>query len=58
MMYFERGSKTDVITAEETRAILKQVFDAMGPKKRVMAIPPDFTRANSYAGPITEMIYD
>ena len=58
MMYFERGSKTDVITPDETRAILKQVFDAMGPKKRVMAIPPDFTRANSYAGPITEMIYD
>ena len=58
MIYFERGSKTDVITADETRAILKQVFDAMGPKKRVMAIPPDFTRANSYAGPITEMIYD
>ncbi len=58
MIYFERGSKTDVITPDETRAILKQVFDAMGPKKRVMAIPPDFTRANSYAGPITEMIYD
>ena len=32
MIYFERGSKTDVITAEDTRAILKQVFDAMGPK--------------------------
>ncbi|MBO4427059.1 MAG: DUF2088 domain-containing protein [Bacteroidales bacterium] len=58
MLYFGRGSKTDVITPGETRAILKQVFDAMGPKKRVMAIPPDFTRANSYAGPITEMVYD
>ena len=58
MLYFGRGSKTDVITPEETRAILKQVFDAMGPRKRVMAIPPDFTRANSYAGPITEMVYD
>ena len=58
MLYFERGSKTDVITPEQTRAILKQVFDAMGPKKRVMALPPDFTRANSYAGPITEMVYD
>ena len=58
MLYFERGSKTDVITPEETRAILNDVFDRMGPKKRVMAIPPDFTRFNSYAGPITEMIYD
>ena len=58
MMYFERGSKTDVITAEETRAILGKVFDAMGPKKRVLALPPDFTRFNSYAGPITEMVND
>ena len=58
MMYFERGSKTDVITAEDTRAILKQVFDKMGPKKRVLALPPDFTRFNSYAGPITEMAND
>jgi len=58
MLYFARGSKTDVITPEDTRAILKETFDAMGEKKRVMAIPPDFTRFNSYAGPITEMIYD
>ena len=55
MMYFERGSKTDIITADDTRAILKQVFDAMGPKKRVLALPPDFTRFNSYAGEITEI---
>ena len=58
MLYFSRGSKTDNITPEEVRAALKQVFDGMGPKRRVMAIPPDFTRFNSYAGPITEMVYD
>ena len=58
MLYYSRGSKTDNITPDEIRAALKQVFDAMGPKHRVMAIPPDFTRFNSYAGPITEMVYD
>ena len=58
MLYYSRGSKTDNITPDEIRAALKQVFDAMGPKNRVMAIPPDFTRFNSYAGPITEMVYD
>ena len=58
MLYYSRGSKTDNITPEEVRAALKQVFDGMGPKRRVMAIPPDFTRFNSYAGPITEMVYD
>ena len=58
MLYYSRGSKTDAITPDEVRAALKQVFDAMGPRRRVLAIPPDFTRFNSYAGPITEMVYD
>ena len=57
-MYFERGSKTDIITPEQTRAILYKVFDGMGPRKRVLALPPDFTRFNSFAGPITEMAND
>ena len=58
MLYFARGSRKDDIGADEVRAILREVFDGMGPKRRVVAIPPDFTRLNSYAGPITEMAYD
>ncbi len=58
MLYYSRGSKNDNITPAEVRAILKEVFDKMGKKKRVLALPPDFTRFNSYAGPITEMCYD
>lgn len=58
MLYYARGSKTDNISAEEVRAALCGVFDALGVKKRVVALPPDFTRLNSYAGPITEMIND
>lgn len=58
MLYFARGSKNDNITPEEVRAALSGVFDKMGSRKRVLALPPDFTRFNSYAGPITEMVYD
>ncbi len=58
MLYFARGSETDIIPAEETRAILKDVFDRMGSRKRVLAIPPDYTRLNSFAGPVTEMVND
>lgn len=58
MLYYARGSKKDNISPDEVRAILKEVFDKMGKKKRVLALPPDFTRLNSYAGPITEMVYD
>lgn len=56
MIYFAEGSKTAVLTEEYVRKALYGVFDSMGPKKRVLAIPPDYTRFNSYAGPITGMI--
>ncbi len=58
MLYYARGSKNEHITPDEVRAALRQVFEALGPRKRVLAIPPDFTRFNSYAGPITEMVDD
>ena len=58
MLYYARGSKTDVITPDQVRDALFSVFEAMGPKKRVMAIPPDYTRLNSFAGPITDMVYE
>lgn len=58
MLYFARGSRTDVITSGEVRDILHDVFDSLGPRRRVLALPPDITRLNSYAGPITEMCYD
>lgn len=58
MLYYARGSKDDRISPEEVRSILKKVFDEFGQKQRVLALPPDFTRLNSYAGPITEMVDD
>lgn len=58
MLYYAQGSRQESITPEEAREALCGVFRALGPKKRVLAIPPDFTRFNSYAGPLTEMAYD
>jgi nickel-dependent lactate racemase len=57
MLYYARGSKTDIIIPQEVKDILNKVFDGMGVKNRVLALPPDHTRLNSFAGPITEMIY-
>ncbi|MCQ2120024.1 MAG: lactate racemase domain-containing protein [Bacteroidales bacterium] len=58
MLYYSRGSETDCISREEVREALADVFGRLGARKRVLAIPPDFTRLNSYAGPIVEMVYD
>ena len=57
MLYYARGSKTDIITPQEVKQILKKVLDGMGVQIRLLAPPPDHTRLNSFAGPITEMIY-
>jgi nickel-dependent lactate racemase len=40
------------------KAALAQTFDRLGPRRRVLALPPDFTRANSMAGPLTCMVYE
>ncbi len=58
MLYYSRGSKNDNIGPEELRKILYEVFERLGPKKRVLGLPPDFTRFHSFAGQITEMAWD
>ena len=55
MVYYERGSAEDVLSPQEVREALRGVFDSLGPRRRVMAIPPDYTRLNSYAGEITSI---
>ncbi|MBL7077575.1 MAG: D-mannonate epimerase [Kiritimatiellae bacterium] len=58
MLYFERGSETDVITPEEARAALVGVLNDLGRRERVLAIPPDFTRFHSQAGMFTRFAFD
>ena len=40
------------------RENLKAMLDERGPLKKVLLIPPDLTRMNSYAGPITRMLFE
>lgn len=55
MTLFSRGSATDNISAAEKRAALR-VLDR--PARRVLILPPDHTRLNSDAGPLTAMLYE
>jgi len=52
------GSPTSELSAEELRAGLYSAFDRLGPRQRVLAIPPDFTRRHSFAGALTCMAYE
>ena len=47
------------LTEEDKMAVLKAGLAKINkPLKKVLIIPPDFTRFNSNAGPITAMLYD
>lgn len=57
MLYYQRGSKTDVLTSEDLKVGLNAALDTLGAKQRVLAIPPDFTRFHSFAGELTQLAY-
>lgn len=58
-MILERGGVETAIDERELRVLVARALDAIDtPKRRVLIVPPDFTRFNSRAGVITAMIYD
>ncbi len=57
MLYYEKGSENTVIGMEELSSILTEVLGKIGEKQKVLALPPDITRAHSKAGEITSMLY-
>ena len=56
--YFAHGSPTTVLSEDDLRRALTEAFRAMGPRHKVLAVPPDFTRFNSRAGILTKITYD
>ncbi len=58
MLYYERGSVADKLSLDDLRRGLSHALDRLGPRKRVLVIPPDFTRFHSHAGVLTKLIYD
>jgi len=58
MIYFEKGDRHQVLSLDEMREALNGVFQRLGNRKKVLAIPPDYSRAHSYAGPLTGIAYD
>ena len=57
MLYFSEGGKDLNINDFQLGDYLKEIIDRIGPKKRVLVIPPDFTRFHSAAGKITQILY-
>jgi nickel-dependent lactate racemase len=57
VIYYEQGSASKSMSDDELRAGLTQALKAIGPRRRVLAVPPDFTRFHSRAGRITELAW-
>ncbi len=57
-LFSSAGSPSAEFTPSELRQALLALFDALGARKRVLCIPPDFTRFHSRAGELTQLAYE
>ncbi|MDP3149799.1 MAG: lactate racemase domain-containing protein [Ignavibacteria bacterium] len=57
MLYFAKGSEHTSFSNDEIKEALFSALDKLGKRKKVLAIPPDFTRFHSQAGILTELAW-
>ncbi|NMA13496.1 MAG: DUF2088 domain-containing protein [Chloroflexi bacterium] len=58
MNQFIRADQKEGLSNDQILAEIKKFFADKSDLKKVLLVPPDITRLNAYAGPITIMIYD
>ena len=58
MVFYKRGSQNDVLREEDLRAGLGEALGKLGALKKVLAIPPDYTRFHSHAGILTRLAWE
>jgi nickel-dependent lactate racemase len=58
MLYFAKGSENESISNAQLKEFIFSTLQKLGDRKKVLAVPPDFTRFHSQAGIITEFVYD
>ena len=56
MIYFGTGSEKSMLGPEDLRNGLFSALEKLGKRKKVLVIPPDFTRFHSGAGEITSLL--
>ncbi|PKP10164.1 MAG: D-mannonate epimerase [Bacteroidetes bacterium HGW-Bacteroidetes-4] len=57
MMYYEIGSENHKLTATDLQVGVTTALKKLGERKKVLIIPPDFTRYHSRAGELTSFVY-
>ena len=57
MIYYKSGSENTVIGLKELETGIYTALEKLGIRKKVLVVPPDFTRFHSRAGDITSLIH-
>jgi len=58
VLFFGRGSRNDVLTSAEIKQGLFSALDKLGVRRKVLAIPPDFSRLHSQAGKLAQLVWE
>jgi len=58
MIYYQSGSENTVIGPNDLEYGIYAALVKLGPRKKVLVVPPDFTRFHSRAGDITTLLYN
>ena len=53
MIHHQQGSENEILTSKDLREGLFKALEKLGSRRKVLAIPPDYTRYHSRAGELT-----
>lgn len=57
-LYFAAGSETTELSSAELKTAFFQALDRLGPRQKVLCLPPDITRYHSRAGELTRLAWE
>jgi nickel-dependent lactate racemase len=57
MIYYQKGSETTRLSNDDLKKGLYTALDNIGKRKRILVVPPDYTRFHSRAGILTSYAY-
>ncbi|MEN6450829.1 MAG: lactate racemase domain-containing protein [Thermoguttaceae bacterium] len=55
---YANGSPTTDLSSQDLRSAMTETLARLEPRQKVLVLPPDHTRSNSMAGPLTCFAYD
>lgn len=58
MIYYEMGSSESSLSQDDLKRGLFEAFGKLGERRKILAVPPDYTRLPSRAGELTELAWE